>query len=191
MLDVGPLGSFQLDTDATDAFLALENHLRRGRDGAPWCVWAVHALDRNAFWVGDARKLGDTGLGTIVALAAEAFVKRCPAPDRHRLPEDALLNTLTVLLRDDIPCDDAEKILQEERPALLRRGLMAGLLHPRSTHRPLTPGPSGMPYRTDSPFLTVRWAVTADELFVGINQELRALLQTWTMRRQEDHETTA
>jgi hypothetical protein len=186
MLQIGRLGTLPLDMDATRAFLNLMNHLSRGRDGNPWCVWSVRAMERNSFWVADARMLRGIDFRGVIMLAADAFVKHCQVPYQLSCPQEAPINALTILLPDEIDYNEAEEILQRERRALLTRGLMAGLLHPLSTHRPLTPGPFGMPYRTDSPFLTIRWAVAADELFVGINPELLALLRTWTTSQKEN-----
>ena len=189
MLEVSPLGTLQLSQCATQAFDTLVEHLRNGRGGAPWCVWAVHALDQGGFWIGDARELGHRGFASIVSLAAEAFVKHCPPPDTDCVRAVVHRNSLTVLLADDVPWEDAEDTLQRERPNLLRRGLMVGLLHPRSTHAALTPGPDGTPYRMESPFLTIRWAVPEDELFVGINPELTHLLRRWISRTNINRET--
>ncbi len=179
LLDVWSLGSTQLDAVAAEAFHQLEAHIRHGRDGFAWCRWAVQALDSGTFLVADARSVdGGWALDAIIALTADTFCTSCPlhtgAP-----PDGAPRDTLTVLLRKDIPRAEAEDVLQRQRPTLLRRGLMAGLLHPESTLRPLTPGPEGMPYRVGWPFLTLRWAVADDEGFVGINPELRALLKAW------------
>lgn len=178
-LNVWPLVSARLDAVAAEAFRQLEAHIRHGRDGFAWCRWAVQSLDSGTFLVADVRSLGgEATLDAIISLTADTFRASCPLR-AGATPDGSPRDSLTVLLREDIPCGGAEEVLQRQRPALLRHGVVAGLLHPESALRPLTPGPDGMPYRVGWPFLTVRWAVAGDEAFVGINPELCALLKAW------------
>lgn len=180
ILQVGSLSSAPLDEEARKAFDSLEQHLRKGRDGAPWCRWAAQAIDQGTFFVADARAFAGTeAFCALITLAADAFIRQCPPPNTDAFADWTAISTLTVLLRDDLPLVEAEEIVQGQRATLLRRGLMVGLLHPQSTLRPLTPGPDGLPYRATRPFLTVRWAVSGDEVFVGINPELSSLLRVW------------
>jgi hypothetical protein len=153
----------------------------------------VAALDGGTFCVADAR--GHCGLDQfeqVIRATADAFVAACPLQSQKQLSgrtsPDGPHFTLTVLLPKGLPLEPVEKSLQVLRPELLRRGLMMGLLHPHSSLRPLTPGAGGFPYRASHPFLTVRWAVAGDEVFVGINPELAALLATWLRLQQGSEE---
>lgn len=181
---IGHLGQLTLEPDATTAFAELVRHLYHGRAGKPWCTWAVAALDGGTFFVADAR--GHAGLDRfedVVRATADAFEAAClqqsHPPLFVRASPGRTYPALTVLLRKQVLLEPAEQSLHALRPELLRRGLMMGLLHPRSSLRPLTPGAKGFPYRVSHPFLTVRWAVPGDEVFVGINPTLAGLLAAW------------
>jgi hypothetical protein len=168
-MHVGQLGQIELDGEATAGFADLVRHLYRGRAGKPWCAWAVAALDGGTFLVADARGHGSVDrFEEVINTTADAFVAARPLQRQDlrsgRTSADGPQPTLTVLLPKGLPLEPAEKSLQVLRPALLRRGLMMGLLHPDSSLRPLTPGAWGFPYRVSHPFLTVRWAVPGDEV---------------------------
>lgn len=167
------------DSEVFKAFATLIEHLSRGREGRAWCSWAVQAWEQNRFWIGDARSLKGTKIEAIVDLMADTFVSHFPSPFEKGFENEDTLNTLTVLLDDDTPYEPTESVIQAKRRELLERGLMIGFLHPDSSHRSLSLGPSGTPYRVPRPFLTLRWAVPGDVRFVEINPTLRALLDDW------------
>lgn len=186
MMEIWRFGDCIDDPKLARAFESLVQHLCYGREGHPWCPWAVRALEENRFWCGDARSLGPERFEIIVDAIANTFETCFPIPISGNRAVGAELNSLTILLRDDTEYDDAEVVVQGKRADLLARGMMVGLLHPRSMHRALSLGPPGVPYRTPDPFLTIRWAVPDDILFVGVNPKLRMLLDNW-IRRCESH----
>lgn len=184
LLKVSPLQSANLSPATFEVFSALDRQLRNGRHGKTWCRWAVRSLEKGSFLVADATALGGLSrLEVIVALTADAFESTCPPPSvkSRGLPP----SSLTVLLRDDIPHGSAEELLHSARPHLLERGQMMALLHPDSQLTPLTAGPPGRPYHAPHIFLTTRWAVPDDRIFVDINPTLLERLERWLARTQE------
>lgn len=181
------LAELELDPEAAAGFVDLVRHLYCGRAGKPWCTHAVAAIEGRTFLVADARDYDVNQFDEIIQATANAFVAACPPLSQERLSvrtsRDGPHPTLTALLPEGLPLKPAERTLQHIRPALLQRGLMMGLLHPDSSLHPLTPGADGFPYRVPHPFLTVRWAVPGDEVFVRINPELAALLAAWLRLR--------
>lgn len=190
---IGRIEDLDLDAEAVAAFAELVHHLRHGRAGKPWCTWAVASLDARIFLIGDARGQGQLArFESVITRTADSFAAACTA--QHHADGTKVGNnphaTLTILLERGLPLEPSENALQGLRPELLRRGMMMALLHPESPLRALTPGPEGYPYRISHPFLTVRWAVPGDEVFVGINPELAALLSAWLRSGKVNQEGT-
>lgn len=185
-MEIWPFADCINHPEVAGAFQGLVHHLCSGRKGGPWCPWAVQALQENRFWCGDGRKLGTGRFEVMVDALADTFAIHFAAPITENRPVHAEVDCLTILLSDEIEYDDAENILQRKRADLLAQGMMIALLHPRSTHRALSAGPSGVPYRTRDPFLTIRRAVPEDVLFVGVNAGLRKLLDAW-IRKSKLH----
>ena len=174
-LVVVPYGSDGLSSSAYLAFEGLRQHLVAGRQGHPWCRWAVYALDTGTFYVSDGRGLALETLEQIVKLLADTFV----ALSETNATQNKNQMTLTLLIDSKYSSDAMEHAVQDTRRTLLERGLMVGVLHPRSELFALSEGPPGVPYRTAACFITVRWAVRADTLFVSGNPILEQLLDEW------------
>lgn len=168
-----------LGDEAAQAFRGLVEHLRVGRDGAPWCKYAVESIRRGQFLVADVRAtVSADGIEAAILAAAERFVRSCPFGE----PAKSRLDTLTILLGEAPGGEGLERAVQSLRARLLRDGLVVGAIHEESQLRPLTPGASGFPYRVRGSFATVRWAVAEDALFVSVNPELANLLEAWLQR---------
>ena len=185
VIPIAPFPTTVLESEATQAFERLLQYLGSGRGGQPWCQWAIDSVRQNRFLVADGRSLDRRDLTVIVRKLASLFVDHCSQrgdsvrPSQDAPKSDGHLDSLTVLLHDSIDLESLDQITHALRPALLDKGVMAALLHPRSRLTPLSPGPAGRPYCTQEPFLTFRWAVPQDRLFVAINPDLSARLTRW------------
>lgn len=188
-LKVAPWGEGALDPEATSAFRGLIRHLTEGRQGEPWCRWVVETIADGAFLVGDAREMGGIErIDEILDAVVQAFLQEVPnhEPSNPTQDNNRTHPSLTVLLQSDFPLEPAEKEISRCRPSLLRRGIMAAIVHPDSQHKPLTPGPPGAPFWAPEPFLTVRWTVPDDTIFVGVNPRLQEIHETWLANRSNE-----
>lgn len=169
-MDIQPLRHAKLSDDARRAFAELEVHLTQGRDGGAWCRWVARSIDAGKFFVGDAIAIATVeALAGLVDEAASALSEISAG-----VPNPAVSLTLRV---GAVPGDASQQLLQGRRLDLLRRGVMVALLHPEAQFGALSPGPKGTPYATSDAFLTFRWAMPQDALFVDVNPTLAAALE--------------
>lgn len=164
------------------ASLQLCSHLEAGADGrAPWCSWVGPAREADKLWFAEL-EYGEQAcepFGRAVNEVASAFLLGLNSLRTTGEDYDCRLRALTVLLLFAFDHEEAEEQLQSERPALLARGLMAGLLGPQSSLMTLKERVSGRPYRTYHRFLTIRCAVPQDAFFLAQNPRLRGLLDAY------------
>ena len=137
----------------------------------PICPWAGHAVGSKRFFVGDARRFPSSLAGLLDAMDHTA--------DQYRgssvfTPGELHPTTLTVLLNDGLQAETIEEGLQLRRPLFTPEGLMLGALDPYNTLTSLA-GADGFPYRAPWNFLTVRWMVPGDYVFLDLNPQYREI----------------
>src|SRR5262245_5033454 len=77
-MHMGRLGELDLDAEAAAAFAELVQHLRHGRDGKPWCTWAVASIEACTFLIGDARgQCQEIRIENVITGTANAFSAAC------------------------------------------------------------------------------------------------------------------
>lgn len=155
-------------------FNELARHLRDSR----WCRWSTVSMDRGLALGTVARHALSPEL---VAVSVAAFTTRFPwTADRSHL-----FASLSVLLPSDSRPAAFEIELQEMRASLLERGLMCGLLHPKSQLRTLQDGRVGYPFRTSDSFLSLRYSVPEDGVFLSVNDELSKVHRAWLVQSNQ------
>lgn len=167
--------SGSLPSPTAAAYAGLIEHLTIGNQGRPWCRWVEACVRNGQFFVTQAIEAASRdAFVELIATLGKSFCALSPNPKQSCAPA-----ALTALLSTHPDADSAETILMERRSELVERGLMMAILHSGSTLRSLSRDAPGHPYRADHFFITVRWAVQEDEIFVRINPDLSQKLKSW------------
>jgi hypothetical protein len=155
------------DSEADRRFQWLISHLSspNGPEGRQICPWAIQALRDGKFFIGDARRAPTdvAGISFVVEDLVLEYQSISKFEPLNRLPE-----TLTVLIPDAVEGKTIESILEMHRPKLTPVGLMLGSLDPFNKLRSLIGG-RDCPYSSPWSFLTIRWMVAGDCVFLNLN----------------------
>jgi hypothetical protein len=163
----------QEDRDSALVFDHLIYHLESG--GNPLCSWAIKSLNTGQFFVADCRSWTSVNLENIIEQCAVEFLSLFDKPVNGSVS----LGSLTVAIPHSLSYDDLEEGIQSLRAPLLRKGILAGLFHPRSRLKSLNLSNKGFPFRTSQPLINLRYACSLDFYFLSANEELSELLQAW------------
>lgn len=160
------------DPELNKRFRWLIGHLlapQRPGASRPVCKWVRQALNDGRFDIGDARgflPVSPDGIDRILASMVEEYRKVKPV----FVPGDPHPRTLTVAIPDTFDEQTINDALTRHRDKLTPEGIMVGALDPYNTLLSLTGG-SGCPYRSPYSFLTIRWMVPCDMVFLDLNPE--------------------
>lgn len=164
----------RLGDDAEKAFAMLLRHLSEGNGGAPWCRFGKLAYDKGYWLRLDWTNNHFNSIREAAFCAADRLEDWAASKPND---QDHYLANVTALISPRLLSPDAERLIQDDRPAHLARGMMVGILHPGSDLCSLTNRDGGFPFRTPEIFLNVRFAVPQDRVFVAPNSELSELLK--------------
>ena len=139
--------------------------------GKQLCPWAVAAIQEQRFYIGDARN--NAADLAVIGSIVQTMCERYRTYDTFR-PPNKHPATLTVLIPDAVAGHVIVSVLEEYRRKLTPLGLMLGALDPVNNLRSLT-GRKGCPYVAPWNFLTVRWMVRGDSIFLNLNPEYKTI----------------
>lgn len=161
------------DATINERFQWLIMHLASpyGYKGSQVCRWSILALNQNRFCIGDARHCGfdANGLADIVEQMLSEY-RGFGSFD----PSTSVPHTLTVLLPDQLKAQSIVSTLDTYRPSLTPQGLMLGALDPYNRLQSLTGG-KGCPYSAPWNYLTLRWMVRGDHVFLNLNPQYKEI----------------
>lgn len=161
------------DVVSDERFRWLIEHLSRpdGAGGRQVCPWAIVAQQEGRFYVGDARQ--NPSDASTLAQIIENLVVEYRSYDTFR-PPNKHPATLTVLIPDQIDGELITAALDRYRRQFTPLGIMLGALDPFNSLRSLTGG-KGCPYVAPWNFLTVRWMVPGDYVFLNLDPDYKRI----------------